>query len=609
MPEVIHSETNYELPFPPADVWPALRRTDWINRSVGLPAVQYEIAERPEGGTDVTARARVMGFRLEWEELPFEWLVNEFYRVRRIFANGPLTEAELGVNFHETSTGTTRLEVFSHLTPRHALGALIAKRVIIPKATRGMNAVIEHVGEYLAGRRKIVIPKLPVAPTKEEALEAGLRKLSEANQPGDLIGLLGLLLRESPDVELTHIRPLAVAKAWRRDPWVTLRFLLHSTRAGLLDLSWEVLCPNCRSSRTPAVTSLSLIERTSHCDVCAIKFDAEFDRSVELKFAVNPAVRARDAQCFCLAGPGGKPHVVSQLVLAPGQRRIWKAPPLDQAFRLRSPQVATPVTLQPDDAQPAPIFQPVIICKRDAFQVRYEYGRVSDWHMQVFNPNDFPMLLVLEQMEWSKDILTAAEVTNWQEFRDLFSGEIVSPNEQVTVGSQIVLFTDLRGSTAMYNGLGDGTAYSLVRNHFYVLTAAIREFHGAIVKTIGDAVMAVFSRVEEALAAVKQMHEKLPAANPNPSLSDRLILKSGLHLGPCLAVNANDKLDYFGTTINLAARLVDCSKGDDLTVSEEFFQRPETVRFIKEHKLTAEPGEVKFRGFEAAHKVWRIKMV
>jgi class 3 adenylate cyclase len=211
-------------------------------------------------------------------------------------------------------------------------------------------------------------------------------------------------------------------------------------------------------------------------------------------------------------------------------------------------------------------------------------------------------------MEWSDDILTAAQVTNWQEFRDLFATEIISPHENVTVGSQIVLFTDLRGSTAMYNEVGDAPAYVLVRNHFYVLTEAIREHHGAIVKTIGDAVMAVFSRVDEAFAAVRQMHEKLPQANPDAGQSARLQLKSSLHIGPCLAVNANDKLDFFGSTINLAARMVACCQGDDLTISDELYQRPETIEFLKTIKVPAESSEVKFRGFESSHKVWRIPM-
>ena len=107
-----------------------------------------------------------------------------------------------------------------------------------------------------------------------------------------------------------------------------LKLFLHATRAGLLDLSWEVLCPNCRSSRQPRATSLGQLAGAWHVIVriCNIKYDAEFDKSVELKFSVNPALRPCDEQTFCLAGPGAKPHVVSQIfVEAEANPRVGRA--------------------------------------------------------------------------------------------------------------------------------------------------------------------------------------------------------------------------------------------------------------------------------------------
>src|SRR5262249_7802519 len=150
----------------------------------------------------------------------------------------------------------------------------------------------------------------------------------------------------------------------------------------------------------------------------------------------------------------------------------------------------------------------MIECPAEGFVVRRENGD----EVRVRNPNSFPVMVTVEQVAWSDDILTAARVTGWQDFRDLFANEVISPTEQVTVGSQVVLFTDLRGSTAMYHDLGDPKAYSVVRNHFTILMESVRAHHGTVVKTIGDAVMAAFYRVDEALAAVKQMHAELSAA-------------------------------------------------------------------------------------------------
>jgi adenylate cyclase len=605
MEGVIQFESQYDLPFPPEAVWPALSNTDWMNRALGLPPVHYDFTANAEGGSSIRARAQVAGLQVVWQEFPFEWLEPEFYRVRRVFENGPLREANGGIELLR-QPGGTRVRVISEVLPRNALGKFLAENVLFRKTRRDMRRITEQLAEFLRGQKPTALPRLTVQPVDEAALKAGLDKLRRTGRSAEHIDRLQKMLREAPDVELTHIRPLAVARHWNADPWEVLSLFLHATRCGLLDFRWEVLCPNCRSSRQQLVKSLNGLARTSHCEVCQIEFDAQFDKSVELKFAVNPAVRRRDEQTYCLAGPGGKPHVISQTWLEPGQERSWKLPALTRPVRLRSPQVKGSFALDPGVlGENRPAF---IRTNASGFEIDYERGCMKTSVARIHNPNSFPVLLSLDQIGWSDDILTAARVTNWQEFRDLFSNEVISPDEDITVGSQVILFTDLRGSTAMYRGIGDAPAYALVRDHFVVLTAAVRRHHGTVVKTIGDAVMACFSRVDEALEAVRDMNRDLPVPRSNHSQAARLTLKASLHVGACLAVNANDRLDYFGTTINLAARMVSCCQGGDLAVSDEIFQRPEMTEFLRSCEASPELSEVRFRGFNKARQVWRIPL-
>jgi hypothetical protein len=164
MPAPVMIENFHELAFPPDQVWPILSKTDWINRALGLPPVDYEVQPLPEGGSSVKARARLFGLELRWEELPFEWLENEFYRVRRVFATGPLAEADLGVEFRATADGGTRLRVRSEFTPRHAVGGWLVRNVLGPKSVRGMAAIVAHVEESLRGQKTVVLPGLPRTP-------------------------------------------------------------------------------------------------------------------------------------------------------------------------------------------------------------------------------------------------------------------------------------------------------------------------------------------------------------------------------------------------------------------------------------------------------------
>jgi adenylate cyclase len=601
VPAAVNTEIFFDLPFPRSAIWPVFSQTDWLNRSLGLPAVTYKTEPLAEGGSAIFGSAKISGMELRWREWPFEWNEPEFHVVRREFLSGPLREFQGGIEFLETPGGGTQLRVHSRLTPRNRVGYWLARTVIAPKAAREMAIAVAHAQKFLAGGARSPLPKLFVSAVNETVLRERTEALRQAG--GDAVAVTRFTdwLQSVPDVELTHIRPKALARAWKADTWDTLRLMLLAAHGGLLQFRWEILCPNCRSARAPLATSLAVLKREAHCDVCQIRFDAEFDKSVELKFTVHPSVRKISDQTFCLAGPGGKPHVLRQLLLQPGETRDWKWPADRAGLRLRSPQVKQTLARETIAGQG----NGRIECRPDDFHF-FADPKSDGW--KIFNSNKFPVSVALEQIAWSDDILTAAAVTNWQVFRDLFAAEAVAPGEQITVGEQSLLFTDLRGSTAMYHDLGDVRAYAQVRSHFGVLSDAIQKHHGGIVKTIGDAVMAAFSNPGDAFAAAAAMFAGITEANRKSPERRQLVLKAGLHAGPCLAVNANDRLDYFGTAVNLAARLVDYSRGGELAVSDEIFRRAGMRRHFDKHLSLAERKEFVPRGFTRPVTLWLVPM-
>ncbi len=148
--------------------------------------------------------------------------------------------------------------------------------------------------------------------------------------------------------------------------------------------------------------------------------------------------------------------------------------------------------------------------------------------------------------------MNQAKITHsYQPFRN----RRLSTSESRKVSRMAFLFTDLSDSTALCARKGDLFAYRLVRAHFMLLKEVIKHYGGSVVKTIGDAVMAVFSSPDEALRAALACQEALNAENSQLSKQDRLQLKVGLHSGPCLSATLNQQLDYFGTTVNVAARV------------------------------------------------------
>jgi class 3 adenylate cyclase len=213
------------------------------------------------------------------------------------------------------------------------------------------------------------------------------------------------------------------------------------------------------------------------------------------------------------------------------------------------------------------------------------------------NPSMDKQVFILERTAWSDQAVTAAEVTALQLFRSLFSSEALRPGEQIAVGSITIVFTDLRGSTRLYREIGDAPAFGRVMNHFDVLTQVVADEGGALVKTIGDAVMAVFPRPIGALRAMLQAQYTL--AHPPEGMLP-MCLKAGIHTGPCIAVTLNERLDYFGSTVNLAARLEGVSSGKDVVITSDVADDPEIQEWLAQHRqeVAIEPFSQTLKGFD-----------
>ena len=171
-----------------------------------------------------------------------------------------------------------------------------------------------------------------------------------------------------------------------------------------------------------------------------------------------------------------------------------------------------------------------------------------------------------------------------------------------------MLFTDLRDSTRLYRQIGDAVAFGHVMSHFDVLREAIAAEDGALVKTIGDAVMAVFRRPMAALQAILKAQQMLAAHSTGTS---SLVLKAGIHHGPCIAVTLNDRLDYFGSTVNIAARVQNLSMGGDVVVTSAVHDDPEVQQWLSAQGQTilSEPFEATLKGLEDQFHLWRLNPV
>ncbi|MBD0371807.1 MAG: adenylate/guanylate cyclase domain-containing protein [Pyrinomonadaceae bacterium] len=190
-------------------------------------------------------------------------------------------------------------------------------------------------------------------------------------------------------------------------------------------------------------------------------------------------------------------------------------------------------------------------------------------------------------------------------FWELFSGEAPADDESLHIGRVTILFTDLRGSTAMYQERGDPRAYHMVREHFAILGRCIDRNHGSLVKTIGDAVMASFASGAEAVRAAHDAQAELHAQAQ--SMGAELVLKAGVHSGACLAVRLNDRLDFFGGAVNTAARVQGLSLGNDVVVTDTVLADIEAERIENKPRVRViESFNAQLRGINAPVRVHRL---
>lgn len=211
-----------------------------------------------------------------------------------------------------------------------------------------------------------------------------------------------------------------------------------------------------------------------------------------------------------------------------------------------------------------------------------------NFEFNISNPFQEEIVLTIEEAWWEKDRIFPGEVLSHPSLRELFTNDHLKLGVKLNVGNQVILFTDIVGSTPFYKSSGDVKAFKAVQDHYQEVSSIIKNHRGAVVKYIGDAVMAAFLDLESAFECSVELHKVF-----HPQREDTPIkLRSSLGLGPVLCANINVGLDYFGNTVNQAAKIQKWAGSHEIAVSaedwlklQEKFPDVGPVRSEKDEKL------------------------
>src|SRR6266568_4802069 len=466
-------------------------------------------------------------------------------------------------------------------------------------------------------------------------IQAEFSLLKQTTDPAVADAILRVI-ETGEDHELNRINLLDFAKRTGIDEEKVISGFLHAARLGLFELSWNVLCPGCGGVLGAHSTLKSLRPDDYHCGLCACGYEASVDEQVEVAFTVSPRIRriaAHDPntlpvweyfkQVFWSSGVDLNKESFAQLTdevtldtleLPAGEKAVLSLQ-LPSEFII----VFEPVThtAQFIDVQGEPT--------KERQQLSLIYNKTPSPTGGTVTLRPGPLRLSLENQAGvrvlpsvfiaaealhhligkRKPFLTAKRMLSNQTFRDVFKADNLSLDQRLQITSLTFLFTDLKGSTALYERVGDLVAFDLVRAHFHALLEIISSEKGAVVKTIGDAVMATFVRPEHAIVAGLRMRAAMDELNKQRGTAD-LIVKIGIHEGPCLAVMLNERQDYFGQTVNIAARVQSLSTAQEIYITGQVLDAPAVAEVLQQRAIKPIQKQAALRGIADKMVVYEI---
>ena len=589
----VHFKWDWQLSSSPEELWHLVSDTNRLFKNIKLPSVQpadisYEVKKE-----HLQLSYDSIKYSDAWIEEPYEWEFPYRLGVNRNYRNGPYKEVKLQIDLFPNSAGT-KLQYQVWIKPGNALlsyfGILKLKMLVRGRLKKYFKTCDELCRKNWLPYNQEVEKKLQTGSSKR--LKTIGNNLIRQTGKADIVAELIDFIQRADEIDLQHIKPLKLARQWHAKPSDVLRVFLHSVKEGLLNFNWNLNCPSCRKVQKTCKT-LSEIHEPIYCSGCNEEFNVNFNRSVQLTFKPNPLIRKISGKSYALSDPQKSPHIVIQQYLNPGERRYVKTQLQNGVYHLKASNAEGEAILYVSKEG-----QNTIKVRLTEMGIDGEAQIVNQPNLILENSTQEEQLFTIEKAAWDPEEVTAAHVTSLQIFRDLFSHEVLRKGEKIAVDQLTLMFTDLFNSTGMYHEEGDDHAVGRVIEHFDILQQAVAKEEGAIVKTIGDSVMAVFSNPAHAFRAFANAQSII---SKDKRFDKSLKLKAGIHHGSCVAVNLNSKIDYFGSTVNMASRLVDYADENEVVVSEVVSSNIDMQKILSDQRFryATKKDYVQLKGFDS----------
>jgi len=451
-----------------------------------------------------------------------------------------------------------------------------------------------------------------------------------------VVSKLEMHLRTASDDEVFRINPLRFAIEKGIDEEESIALFLHATRSGLFDLEWHLVCPLC-SQYLASFSSLRHVHSDYYCATCHVRGEAALDDYIEITFSVAEAARGlkyHDPDSLTAREyirefrwskgayyPDGRTFLdlmdemnVFTEFIEPGETKTHTC--VIEPVALMGSDVDARTEIHADVVDEEAVDMQILRVELDGPEASQNTRtlKTGPLTIEIKNVGQRRAVIEIHQVtarHWENAMslitphfLTGSRLIMNPTFRELFTSEMINPTSGLGIKSVSILFTDLKGSTELYERIGDLEAFALIQQHFDRLGDVIRANGGIVIKTIGDAIMASFPHPADAVAAATAILAEVEVLNTEHH-TEQIILKLGIHAGASIAVTLNERLDYFGQTVNIASRVEGLANANEICITDDVYRTQGVQELLQDYEVTS--GEEHFKGVQRGHLVHRIK--
>ncbi len=486
-------------------LWPLLSDTERMNEALRLP--RYRLRETIDGDGLHRRYGEYddQGSLIRWEEPPFEWAEEHWWRWDRLYETGPLERARGTLVLEPGAKGGTTASYTLSMEPRSTAGSIFARTGHLRDAGRAFERLLKLVDAHARKPQGDFYSNLAATRAPSSRRRSAAFQVPADVAPADKVLARQLLdwLAVAFASDLREIRPKRIARALGIGLGEAHTALLVGTDIGALEQRFRLICGACRAVVREAGVPRDL-PGSAGCPRCGVEAVVDYARSVEVVFTPHTAIREPSLMVSCASGPGVFPRIAFQQILDPHERRELSTTLPKGGHAVRTADGQTQLDFDAPGGEGA-----LVRVGEDWIEIP-ETGE----SLVLENHGERVQTVIIERADWPLESTSLAEWMTYQRCREATAAGTLDLAEPQDAGTLSLVIICARGQDEAGACRRIALAYD-----------------GAIVEDTGAGTLLVFQHPAKAVRAMDAALQTLPAARIGADYGSLRLVEGGGYTG------------------------------------------------------------------------------